>query len=399
MGHLPQQPFSARPRVRALYCCPVMSESHMSIRPPATSSSLRRRHPKMARLIHGLAETPAPRRADPLTNLALLLSRLQRTILHADPDRESRLKHSAFDREKAVQNVAYARSLLTRLEKEALAVKVHARRQDAQADLARKREVLDQVSERLSDLAELAAAENKGDGGNGAGDSDDEDDTSEGEDILADIIATPSESLDSTRSPDTPPAEPHDPAEHTPDPLEPPEQEEKATTPQPEPQTTASTPPPPPPTTTTSTSQTLRPRHPAPPTPPATTTTSALFPKPPASKSPATTAISTTEAILDHQRAEQDALSESILKLASELKASSHAFSASLDSDQALVDRAGQGMSKTGQTMEGVSRKMGLLTRMTEGEGWWGRMKLYGFVYGLMVVLVLVVGVLPKLRF
>ena len=352
----------------------------------------------MARLIHGLAETPAPRRADPLTNLALLLSRLQRTILHADPDRESRLKHSAFDREKAVQNVAYARSLLTRLEKEALAVKVHARRQDAQADLARKREVLDQVSERLSDLAELAAAENKGDGGNGAGDSDDEDDTSEGEDILADIIATPSESLDSTRSPDTPPAEPHDPAEHTPDALEPPEQEENPTTSQPEPQTTTATPPPPP-TTTTSTSQTLRPRHPAPPTPPAATTTSALFPHHPASKSPATTAISTTEAILDHQRAEQDALSESILKLASDLKLSSQAFSASLDQDKEMVDKAGQGMTKTGERMEGVTKRLGVLSRMTEGEGWWGRMRLYAIVYGLMVVLVLVVGVLPKLRF
>jgi hypothetical protein len=42
---------------------------------------------------------------------------------------------------------------------------------------------------------------------------------------------------------------------------------------------------------------------------------------------------------------------------------------------------------------------MGMLQRMTEGEGWWGRMKLYAFVYGLMVVLVLVVFVLPKLRF
>lgn len=49
--------------------------------------------------------------------------------------------------------------------------------------------------------------------------------------------------------------------------------------------------------------------------------------------------------------------------------------------------------------MEGVTARMGTLTRMTEGEGWWGRVRLYGMVYGLMVVLVLVVGVLPKLRF
>ncbi len=363
----------------------------------------------MARLIHGLAETPAPRRADPLTNLTLLLSRLQRTIVHADADRETRLKESAFEREKARQNIGYARSLLAKLEQEALAVKAHARRQEAQADLARKREVLDHVAERLSDLAELAAAEHSADGAPW----DDEDATSDGEDILADIIVTPSESMDSTRSPDMPPAELHEPSEQTPEPLEPPsppppqpqDGREKATTPQPE--LPPSPPPPPTTTTTTTTTQTLRPRHPEPtslptsaPAPATATTTSSLYGnRGTTSATPETTALSTTEAILDHQRAEQDALSESILRLASELKASSHAFSASLDEDKELVDRAAHGMDRTGQTMEGVTRRLGMLTRMTEGEGWWGRVKLYAIVYGLMVVLVLVVAVLPKLRF
>jgi hypothetical protein len=55
----------------------------------------------MARLIHGVTATPVPRRADPLTDLSLLLSRLQRTILHADAEREARLKESEFEREKA----------------------------------------------------------------------------------------------------------------------------------------------------------------------------------------------------------------------------------------------------------------------------------------------------------
>lgn len=348
----------------------------------------------------GLPATPVPRRADPLTDLTLLLSRLQRTILHADAERETRLKQSEFEREKALRNVNYARSLLTKLEQEALAVKVHTRRQEAQADLVRKREVLDQLAERLSDLAEFAAAEDNGD--------DDED--TDGEDILADIIATPSESMDSTRSPDMPPAEPNDPSGQIPDPVEPPSPPPSQAQPDhpPSPSTTtaaAAT------SATTTTSQTLRPRHPNPPPPPtastttatSTTNTSALFanhrPSSQSATTTSTTAISTTEAILDHQRAEQDALSESILKLASELKASSHAISASLDEDKELVDRAGQGMSKTGESMEGVTRRMGVLTRMTEGEGWWGRMKLYAIVYGLMVVLVLVVGVLPKLRF
>ncbi|KAK4138214.1 hypothetical protein BT67DRAFT_430878 [Trichocladium antarcticum] len=237
-----------------------------------------------------------------------------RTILHADAEREARLRASEFEREKSQANINYARSLLTTLEQDALTIKIHARRQDVQAELAQKREVLDQLSERLGDLAEFAAA------------GDDSDDDDDGEDLLADIIATPSESMASTGSPDTPPAAPA----------------------------------------------------------PSTTTTAA---------------ISTQEAILDHHRAEQDALSESILKLASDLKLSSQAFSASLDQDRALVDRAGQGIARTGERMAGVTRRLGVLTRMTEGEGWWGRMRLYAIVWGLMVVLVLVVGVLPKLRF
>lgn len=49
--------------------------------------------------------------------------------------------------------------------------------------------------------------------------------------------------------------------------------------------------------------------------------------------------------------------------------------------------------------MEAVTRRAGVLRRMAEGEGWWGRLRLYVLVYGLMVVCVLVVGVGPKLRF
>ncbi|KAH6841104.1 hypothetical protein B0I37DRAFT_386135 [Chaetomium sp. MPI-CAGE-AT-0009] len=359
----------------------------------------------MARLISGVTPTPVPRRADPLTDLTLLLSRLQRTILHADAERDARLRESDFEREKAHANIHYARSLLTKLEQEALTTKILSRRQEAQADLVQKREVLDQLSERLSDLAEFAAARNTSHG------DDDNDDTSDGEDLLADIIVTPSESMESTRSPDMPPEEPDEPSDQIsthleqPSPHPPQSTEQTNTARQPE-ELPASTAPQP---TTTTTTQTLRPRHPDPTPssssnpPPQASTTSALFHnhQPPTTTTPATTttAISTTEAILDHQRSEQDALSESILKLASELKASSQAFSASLDEDREVVDRAGRGMSRTGENMEGVARTMGALQRMTEGEGWWGRMRLYAIVYGLMVVLVVVVFVLPKLRF
>ncbi|KAL1842850.1 hypothetical protein VTJ49DRAFT_4017 [Mycothermus thermophilus] len=394
----------------------------------------------MARLIHGVAMSPAPRQGDPLTDLSMLLSRLQRTILHADAEREARLRESEFEREKAHANISYARSLLTKLEQDASAIKIHPRRQDIHADLLRKRDLLDQLSDHLNDLAEFAAAAAaSGDTSAGGGNGDGDQDTSDGEDILADIIATPSESLDSSaRSPDIPPQLPqesqqsHDSSDSAPDPLEPPsqsrpeeqQQQQPSTQPPPQPQpqppeqtpaTSTTTPLPP-----TTTSQTLRSRQPPQPStttaPPTTTTAAAPNPTPQAATTTATslfgsragttkpsasstTAVSTTEAILDHQRAEQDALSESILKLASELKASSHAFSASLDEDRALVERAGRGMERTGEQMSMVSRRMGALQRMAEEEGWLGRMKLYAMVYGLMVVLVLVVFVLPKLRF
>lgn len=40
-----------------------------------------------------------------------------------------------------------------------MGIKVHSRRQEVQADLNRKREVLDDVAERLRDLAEVSSRE------------------------------------------------------------------------------------------------------------------------------------------------------------------------------------------------------------------------------------------------
>ncbi|KAK4196134.1 hypothetical protein QBC40DRAFT_258288 [Triangularia verruculosa] len=363
----------------------------------------------MVRFIPGVTAAPsvAKNSSDPLTDLTLLLNRLQRTILHADAEREARLKESEFEREKALRNITYARSLLTKVEQDTLTIKIHARRQDLQSDLVRKRELLDQLSERLSDLAEVGSRQNI--------DEEEEDDTSEGEDILADIIVTPSasESQDSISRPtdDEDPDEEDDGVSGTPlfqsepqlptlppPPVHTPSQEVL------QPTLAASTSA----ATATETAQSLRPRRTPNQPPPkedakpsAISSSSALFGDR-NNKSAATTAISavtTTEAILDHQRAEQDALSESILQLASQLKASSQAFSMSLEEDKEVVERAGEGMNKTGEGMDAVTGKMTMLQRMTEGEGWWGRMRLYAIVYGLMLVLVLVVFVMPKLRF
>lgn len=112
-----------------------------------------------------------------------------------------------------------------------------------------------------------------------------------------------------------------------------------------------------------------------------------------------TTDVSTSEAILDHQRKEQEEVTEDLLRMASQLKLSSQKFGAALQEDTEVLTHAGQGLSRNELSLEAAARKMGAITKMTEGKGWWGRIMLYAWIYGLMVVLVLIVFVLPKLRF
>lgn len=124
-------------------------------------------------------------------------------------------------------------------------------------------------------------------------------------------------------------------------------------------------------------------------------TTSLLF----GNRNKQTTDISTSEAILDHQRKEQEEVTEDLLRMASQLKLSSQKFGAALQEDTEVLTHAGQGLSKNELSLEAAARRMGAITKMTEGKGWWGRIMLYAWIYGIMVVLILVVFVLPKLRF
>lgn len=150
------------------------------------------------------------------------------------------------------------------------------------------------------------------------------------------------------------------------------------------------------------TTQTLRNRHETPSkttdTASYTTARAALFAGRSKPSEPQTS-TATAEAILDQQRQEQDALSDSILKMASALKASSKKFSTTLEEDKELVSKAGSSVEKTERSMESARGRMGTLRKMTEGKGWWGRVILYAWVYGLMLSLVLLVFVFPKLRF
>lgn len=287
--------------------------------------------------------------------------------------------------------------LLTRLQQDALSIKVHARRQETQADLNRKRDLLEQVTDRLRDLEELSAHAI----------DDDDDASSEEDDMLSGIIATPSQSLGSRSTglieQDMGGDDQADDILQAPLPTEARQNgangrvvetlEEVISEKQ-----------------DTLTSQTLRPRGQQPAssdpekgqqdldtakTTGATTQRSILL----ADRSVEVSDLATKEAILDRERREQEEITEAMSKITKELKLSSLRFSEALEEDKEMTEQAVKGLSKNEIGLEAAARRMGALTRMTEGKGWWGRVILYAWIYGLMVVLVLVVFVLPKLRF
>ena len=119
---------------------------------------------------------------------------------------------------------------------------------------------------------------------------------------------------------------------------------------------------------------------------------------------PPDTARSTTKQVTQaelvaHNDTESANLTTSLLALAQSLKASSTAFSTSLEADTEVLDRATEGLDKNTTGMTAAGKRIGLLKRMSEGKGWWGRMMLYAWIGGLWVLAILLVFAGPKLRF
>lgn len=290
------------------------------------------------------------------------------------------------------QNIDYARTLLTRMEQDAFSIKVLTRKQDTQADLNRKRELLDQISDRLKDLEEIGTH------------AYDDDTSSEGDDILNEIIMTPSESMDS-RSTDVPlQATENDEAEEAVASWPPPADAPASREPEKIVETLAEVISE---KTDVVTSHELRTRgkQAVSPDPEKAVAQDIDTAQTTGAKSlllgnrKEISEVSTTEAILDHQRKEQEIVTEDLLRMASHLKLSSQKFGEALQEDKEELGRATEGLGKNELSLEAAARRMGAITKMTEGKGWYGRIMLYAWIYGLMVVLVLVVFVLPKLRF
>ncbi len=106
----------------------------------------------------------------------------------------------------------------------------------------------------------------------------------------------------------------------------------------------------------------------------------------------------TEKTLLAESRTHED-LTTSLVSLASQLKQQTRNFQASIESDKGLVDRVLEGLDRNVTGMDAASKRVGMLRRMSEGKGWWGRIMLYAWIFGLWIAAILLVFVMPKLRF
>jgi hypothetical protein len=258
--------------------------------------------------------------------------------------------------ERQSQNVEYARTLLLRLEHTTQDIKTQTQKTAAQNELADKRNLIKRLNTRLLELNQLASLHD-----------DDEDSSSEDED----------EEEQGNR------AREFAPAVKTSDTID---TDPSLTSPQQAAQDLAST---------------LRNRTNATNAsgPADSATTTALFGNRTSQTPTAGSEKLSTEQVLESANRDQDLFTTSLVTLAKSLKESSMQFASSLESEKEVMRRAESGLDKNSMGMEAAGNRMSTLRRMTEGKGWWGRIKLYAIIAGLWMAAFLLVFVGPKLRF
>ncbi|ELR10188.1 hypothetical protein VC83_03017 [Pseudogymnoascus destructans] len=313
----------------------------------------------MARL-----STPGARAPDHTSlNLTRLISRLQNTLLEPDAETSRRLRASGFERRKVEANLEYAKTLLLRLGQESPNVKPQSNKLDAQSDLDAKKHQLDALDARLHEL-------------NAAGQEYDDNASSEGEDLLGEDT-TPSESIGDSHTPAAGDTTDDDDADYQ-QILSERRAAAQASQTESQPKNARDELFP----------SSLRARHGE-----ATTGIDT------AQATSSSTSAPITESLMKHHRAEQEELTTSLLSMAQALKASTQSFSQTLESEKETVDRAGEGLDRNVTGLEAASKRMGYLRQMSEGKGWWGRMMLYAWIFGLMFAAFFIVAFMPKLRF
>ncbi|KAK4915228.1 hypothetical protein LTR49_016624 [Elasticomyces elasticus] len=248
------------------------------------------------------------------TTLTRLLGKLDHSLLDptsADP----RLKHSQFERNRVGANIEYARTLLLTLEKQSATVPAHSQRQQLQADLKRKRDLVKQLQARLQELNRLDEAEED--------DESDDDEAEDGEEGSGLQEYAPARK-DVQAGLDT--GDPQGPRIDAPQ------------------------------------AQQIRNRRPLNAsdnlTAASSTAREQLFTGRTKEAEP-TPDLNRTEALMSHNRTEQETLTTGLIGLARALKESSLQFSSSLEAEKDILKRAEGGLDKSAQGMEAAEKKMG----------------------------------------
>lgn len=106
-----------------------------------------------------------------------------------------------------------------------------------------------------------------------------------------------------------------------------------------------------------------------------------------------------TEESLLSSSSQHETITADLLRMAAQLKQQTMQFNFSLDQDKGFIDRAVEGLEQNVSAMGIASKGMKALQRMSEEQGFWGRLKLQLLIGGMWLVAVLLVFVGPKLRF
>lgn len=283
-------------------------------------------------------------------DLARILGKLQQHVYSPT---------NAFERKKLAQSIEYARQLVVHLEEDALTIRTQSQKQETQKSLIQKRSQLDTLAERLQELDELG---------------DDEGEESE-EDLLEED--TPDEETETEDH--TPPST----EDSAPSPIS---ASEPTIQPSQQPQTQSGG---------------LRNRNRS-----LATDRAELLRGAPAS----TTALATSEALMTHNRTQQEALTSGLTDMARSLKERAKAFQDMLEDEKSVLDNAAAGLDRGQIGMEAAQNRMVQLNNSRDDWGWVGRqMPWYvpGWVVDILMFVIIIVlwlmaiGIvfgLPKLR-
>lgn len=119
----------------------------------------------------------------------------------------------------------------------------------------------------------------------------------------------------------------------------------------------------------------------------------------PTGKSSGFSNLPETEKSLLAASKEHEDITTSLLSMAAQLKQQARQFQFTLEQDKGILDRALEGLDQNVSAMGLASKGMKTLQRMSEEQGFFGRLKLQLFIAGMWAAAILLVFAGPKLRF